>query len=83
MGHNTVLTGIYTMLLKFLEREIGHRVAPIANYCDPQQVVASSNGLIEAIASGDTHRAVAVAKGQTPHGEKAVSNGAQSATFFA
>ena len=82
MGHNTVLTGIYTTLLKFLEQEIGHRVAPIANCSNSQQVVASSNGLIEAIASGDTHRVVGVAKRQSAHGEKGVSNGAQSATFL-
>jgi hypothetical protein len=77
-----VLTRIYTALLKFLEQQIGQSVAPIANCSDSQQVVATSSELIEAIASGDTHRAVAVAKHQSAHGEKDVSNGAHAATFL-
>jgi DNA-binding FadR family transcriptional regulator len=55
MGVNAVLTGINTTLLKFLEQEIG-QIAPIANYSNPQQVVATSRELVEAIASGDTTR---------------------------
>jgi DNA-binding FadR family transcriptional regulator len=61
MGVNTVLTGIYTTLLTFLEQEIGQAVTPLAN-SNPQQVVATSSELIEAIASRDTQRAAAAAK---------------------
>jgi DNA-binding FadR family transcriptional regulator len=60
MGFNTVLTGIYTTLLKFLEQEIGQVIAP--DYSNPQQVLATSSELIDAIASGDTQRAAAAAK---------------------
>jgi DNA-binding FadR family transcriptional regulator len=62
MGVNAVLTGIYTTLLTFLEQEIGQAVAPVPNYSNPQQLVATSSALIEAIASGDTQRAAAAAK---------------------
>jgi hypothetical protein len=55
MGFNTAITGVYTTLLKILEQEIGQAVAPGANYSDPQHV--------DAIASGDTPRAVPVEAG--------------------
>jgi DNA-binding FadR family transcriptional regulator len=70
MGFNAVLTGIYTTLLKFLEQEIGQVIAPLANCPDPQQVVATSRELIEAIASGDTQRAAAAAKRNQLRGGK-------------
>ena len=62
MGFNTVLRRTYTTLLKFLDQEIGKAFAPLANYSNPQKVLAKSRELVEAIACGDTHWAAAVAK---------------------
>jgi DNA-binding FadR family transcriptional regulator len=62
MGFNTVLTALYTTILKFLEQEISQAVVPVVNYVDPQQVVAKSGELIGPIASGDIQLAATFPK---------------------
>jgi hypothetical protein len=69
-----LLTGIYTTLLKFLEQEIGQAVAPVASCSNPWQVVAISSEVVEAIASGDAQRAIAVAKRNRFKGERGLSD---------